>query len=67
MPKTASFAGPLANVSAPELSARSGSVFQGPTSEDPAVYGGTPTQVPVGTEIELLEDGGYKVVKKDTE
>lgn len=64
MPESTSFTGSLANISAPKPGVRSDSVFQGPTPEDPAVHGGTQSQIPVGAEIEFLEGGGYRVVKK---
>lgn len=62
MSKTASFAGPLANAGVPELRVPKGSVSHESTPEDPAVYGGRTSGIPVGAEIEFTEEGGYKVV-----
>lgn len=64
MSKNASFAGPLANAGVPELrgSKSKDDASHGSTPEDPAVYGGRTSGIPVGAEIEFTEGGGYKVV-----
>lgn len=61
--KGLSFAGPLANRSIPEL----GASDDGWAAEDPAIFGGTRSQLPPGTVVELPEEGGYKVVETPNE
>lgn len=70
MPNNASFAGPGANASVPELLvARDERGFGVSESrpEHPVVHGGRPSLVPPGTVIELDDGGGYKVVDKPTD
>jgi hypothetical protein len=62
MKKGASFAGPTANQNIAEF----GAVSVAPkfAAEHPAVFGGSSTHLPEGTEVELPESGGYRVVAK---
>lgn len=61
MKKIASFASALANQSVLELT---GDPIRKFAAEHPAVFGGSPTHLPEGTEVELPEKGGYRIVAK---
>lgn len=60
-----SFAGRLANRSIAD--SRAVPVVPKSAPEDPAVFGGSLVHIPIGTEVELLETGGYRVVAKPSE
>jgi hypothetical protein len=67
MKKGASFAGRAANAGIPELQGATADIETQGAPENPAVFGGSPSDLAEGTEVELLGGRKYKVVDKPKE